>query len=63
MSISDHVPEILNAQKEQGVELFYNLEVTPWLHIAPNLQVLLDPNGSDRRGTALVYGLRTQVSF
>jgi porin len=63
MNISDEFPSILNAQKEQGVELFYNVEITPWLHITPDFQVLLDPTGSDRTGTALVYGLRTQISF
>jgi carbohydrate-selective porin OprB len=63
MSISDQLPPIMNAQKEQGVGLFYNVEITPWLHITPDLQVLIDPTGSDRYGTALVYGLRMQVSL
>jgi porin len=63
MSISDQMPSILDAQKEQGAELFYNVEITPWLHITPDLQVLIDPTGSDRYGTALVYGLRMQMSF
>jgi porin len=63
MSISDQLPSILNAQKEQGVELFYNIEITPWLHITPDLQVLIQPSGTPRDDVAIVYGLRTQVSF
>jgi porin len=63
MGISDQLPAILDAQKEQGIELFYNIEITPWLHITPDLQVLIQPAGTPRDDVAIVYGLRTQVSF
>jgi len=46
---------------ENGVELFYNVAVTPWFHLTPDLQVL-DPARS-RNATALVVGLRGRVSF
>ncbi len=49
---------------EQGVELFYNIEVTPWLHITPDVQVIVDPGGGfGDRDVALVYGIRAQMSF
>ena len=48
---------------EQGVELFYNIEVKPWLHITPDLQVIIDPGGNSGNDVALVYGLRAQMSF
>jgi porin len=47
-----------------GIELPYNVEITPWLHITPDLQVIVRPGGGFRdRETAIVYGLRMQVSF
>jgi porin len=63
LNFSNQLPGIFNANVEQGVELFYNIEVTPWLHITPDLQIIADPGGSDRHEVALVYGLRMQVSF
>lgn len=53
----------LGISHSQGVELFYNIEVTPWLHITPDLQVLVNPGGVDDREVAIVYGLRAQMSF
>jgi porin len=62
--ISDNLPAILNVSAEQGVELYYNIEITPWLHIAPDLQVIVDPGGGfGDRDTAIVYGMRAQMSF
>jgi len=47
---------------EQGIELYYNIEVTPWLHITPDLQVIINPGGGDN-DVAIVYGMRAQMSF
>ena len=30
----------LSLDREQGVELFYNVEVFPWLHVTPDLQII-----------------------
>jgi porin len=46
---------------ENGVELFYNIAVTPWFHITPDVQVL-DPARSST-ATALLVGVRGRVSF
>ena len=43
--------------------MFYNIEVTPWLHITPDLQVIIDPGGSSDNDPAIVYGLRAQMSL
>lgn len=49
---------------EQGVELFYSIEVTPWFHITPDLQIIVDPaSGYGGRSTAIVCGLRGQISL
>ncbi len=57
------LPERLGIHSAQGVELFYNIEVTPWLHITPDLQVIIKPGGFENRDVAVVYGLRAQMSF
>jgi porin len=63
-NISDGVSALLDVDAEQGVELFYNLEITPWLHITPDLQVIVDPGAGFRdRDVAIVYGLRARVNF
>ncbi len=55
----------------QGVELFYNIAVTPWLHVTPDLQ-FIDAGrdkapiiGPNRKAinTAIVAGLRIKVDF
>lgn len=56
---------------EQGVELFYNIAVTPWLHVTPDLQFIDAARnkspivGAERKsiGTAVVAGLRVKVDF
>lgn len=61
---SDNLPEALGLSDTQGVELFYNIEVTPWFHLTPDLQVIVDPGGgTGDRDVAIVYGIRGQMTF
>ncbi|MBI3864143.1 MAG: carbohydrate porin [Planctomycetia bacterium] len=46
---------------EDGVELFYNVAVTPWFHVTPDVQIL-DPAQS-HTATALLVGIRARLSF
>jgi porin len=62
LNMSDQFPSRFNLNTEQGVELFYNIEVTPWFHITPDIQVIVDPGAGDQK-TAMVYGVRGQISF
>jgi porin len=63
-NLSDDFPDVLNMSDEQAVELFYNIEVTPWLHLTPDLQMIVRPGGGFRdRDVAIVYGLRAQMTF
>jgi porin len=49
---------------EQGVELFYNIEVTPWFHLTPDVQVIAHPGAGYRdRDAAVVFGVRGQINF
>lgn len=64
INMSDDLPKMLGVDAEQGTELFYNIEVTPWLHISPNLQVIVDPGaGFQDRDVAVIYGMRAQMTF
>ncbi len=45
----------------QGIELFYNVAVTPWFHLTPDFQVL-DP-ARERVDTAYLFGLRGKLDF
>ena len=61
----------IGLKHEQGVELFYNIAVTPWLHVTPDLQIIdasrnkVPIIGPNRKAinTAIVAGLRIKVDF
>lgn len=52
---------------EQGVEAFYNIQVTPAVTVTPNLQVIVDPAARGPNPAsedyALVFGVRLQMDF
>lgn len=57
-------------KNEQGVELFYNLELTPAAHLTADLQFIIDPfrtrlplQNPDSRHLAIAGGLRLQIDF
>ncbi len=52
---------LVPVENEQGVELFYNIGVTPWFHITPDLQ-LVEPTRNDAN-FAVVAGVRTKIDF
>ena len=64
-SLSEHLVEglnpVLSLRDEQGMEVFYNIAVTPWLHITPDIQAVR-PYMADYP-TAVFAGLRTNIKF
>lgn len=46
---------------EEGVELFYNVELTKWFRVTPDLQIIHPTR--QRADTAVVAGLRAQLIF
>ena len=62
-------PVLLPIQDDQVVELFYNIAVTPWFHLTPDLQIIVParertlPPGARDIDTALVFGLRGKIDF
>ncbi|HET9063442.1 MAG TPA: carbohydrate porin [Candidatus Binatia bacterium] len=53
--------EGLNVEEEVGGELFYNVAITPWLHVTPDVQVI--DSALPRSDTAWVLSLRTHVEL
>ena len=52
---------ILNPDDGTGAEIFYNIAVSPWFNLTPDVQII---DGSIRAAdTALVFGLRGNLSF
>ena len=45
----------------QGCELFYNIEITPWIHITPDFQII-NPSLSTAE-TAYVAGMRAKINL
>ncbi len=63
LDLSDELPRVIDRRTHggQGFEAFYNLEVLPWLHVTPDLQVI-EPSAT-RIDTAVILGLRAQIVF
>jgi porin len=45
----------------QGVELYYNIAITEWFHVTPDLQIV-EPNAASI-DTAIVPGVRARIDF
>ena len=48
---------------ESALELYYNIQFTPWLNISPSMQYITNPGGSNMVSDAVVVGLRAQMLF
>jgi porin len=59
--LKDLAPILLPLRDEYGVELYYNVALTPWCQITPDLQVITPFR--DQADTALLVGLRANVDF
>ena len=49
--------------RELGVELYYRVQLTPWLAITPDAQWLHDPGGHDDTPDSFVLALRVRVQL
>ena len=63
MELSDDLPPLLKQRTEdpQGFEVFYNIEVSPSVHITPDLQIV-NPARSNF-STAVIAGVRVKIDF
>ena len=61
MRLSDNRLGLLTGDGEHGVEIFYNMAVTPWFELTADLQVV---DGAGRfSDTAVIGGLRGRIVF
>lgn len=61
--LSDEYGRVIqrNFGDTQGVEIFYNFEVTKWLHVTPDFQII-EPSAK-HDDTVYVAGLRAKIDF
>jgi len=52
---------VLPLQEVQGVEVYYNAEVTPWFHLTGDLQVI--DNADEANDPAIIVGLRGKIDL
>ncbi len=52
----------LGTQNGQGMELFYNVEVTPWMHLTSDIQYI-HPSSQNLTQDAVVVGFRAKIDF
>jgi porin len=60
-SIKSLAPALLPLRDEHGLEAFYNIGVTPWCRITPDVQFILPAN--DNAQHMWFFGLRAKVLF
>ena len=60
-SFRDDVQAIVPVRDERGLELFYNVGVTPWFRVTTDLQVITPI--LDDADTSLVLGLRAKIDL
>ncbi|MHC4225673.1 MAG: carbohydrate porin, partial [Planctomycetota bacterium] len=63
IGVSDEMPSVIRdiLDSGQGYEFFYNIEVTQWLHITPDFQII--DSGNKNADTAYVAGVRARMDF
>jgi porin len=63
LDLSDQLPRVVERRTRggKGLELFYNVEALPWLHVTPDLQVV-EPSLKSA-DTAVVLGMRMMIDF
>lgn len=48
---------------ESILEVYYDMEITPWCHISPDLQYVSNPGGVKGVSDAIILGVRVQISL
>ncbi len=61
MDLSDRLPPMIHS--EHGIECYYSIQVTGWMTVSPDLQIIMNPGGTSDRDVALVWGFRVQMNL
>ena len=51
------------ATNETVLEWYHNIQLTPWMHISPDVQYVFHPGGNAAVQNAVVIGVRVQMNF
>lgn len=60
-SLKTLAPRLVPLRDGQGVEALYNIGVTPWCYLTPDLQVVVPAR--ERFDTTIVFSLRAKIDF
>ena len=52
-----------NFSRETGYETYYQIQVSPWMTVTPDLQYIINPGGSNALDDALAANLRIRLTF
>jgi len=52
-----------STEHETALEVYYGVQVTPWLNVAPSFQYIFNPGGIGTVDDAMVIGVRAEASF
>lgn len=63
--MSDRLRDDLNnlADRETVYELYYKIQVTPWLALTPDVQIITHPGGNKTADNAIVGSIRAKITF
>ncbi|MDX2145985.1 MAG: carbohydrate porin [Planctomycetota bacterium] len=50
-------------ENERTLEFYYRIEITPFIHLTPDIQYVINPSGAEDVDNALVGALRLEVAF
>lgn len=62
-SFSDKASATYTADYESAFEVYYSVQVAPWLAISPDVQYVTNPGGDSTIANVLVLGARVQMNF
>jgi porin len=60
---SDAAEGVFTADYESAIEVYYNIQATPWANVTPSVQYIMNPSGDAETDNATVVGLRAQIVF
>jgi porin len=56
-------PNSEKARAEYDAELYYSINVRPWLIVRPNIQYVADPGGYDTSTNLVILGVKSAITF
>ena len=60
---AQHAAELPGQTSETDIELNYQVQLTPYLYVRPNIQYVFKPNGLNTIRNALVLGAEVGITF